>query len=261
MPASKKTLTSSIAKTQLEYEKQRAQYKALLLEQRRIHEKRLVINRFSWIGAILNIILALIISSALASNIIDKGISKQEIHSKLLLPIQNGATTITLKGILESTLVYKSNFFKSKDNLYLENKPPTLEIVIQEMIMENFSKKDFDPKLNKKLNTLLLEFKQKDPFDKLPIKQRDLFENVRIKTKDYSVIQTDMVKIADELDISNQLVNEYLNDGKKSFWLSALGLALAVIIGIIQTYLAIDSRKSSARQYGNIITNLMRSKR
>ncbi|TGN10339.1 hypothetical protein [Leptospira bandrabouensis] len=246
---------------QRELEKQRLQYKSLLLEQKRLHSKRDTVNNLSKIGVFLNLVFALLVFITFGLNLVDKGVSKTEIQTKLLLPIQNGASISVLKEILESSLQYKSNLFKSKENLYLEAKPPTLETVIKDIITNNFQKKDFDQKYNQKLNKLLIEFKQKDPFDKLGSKQRDLFENVRLKSKDYPTIQSDMVKIADELDISNQLVNEYLNDGKKSFWISAIGLALAIIIGVIQTYLAIDSRKSSARQYGNIITNLLRSKR
>ena len=88
-----------------------------------------------------------------------------------------------------------------------------------------------------KLDTIIREYTESNPFDKLESGQKDLFENIRVKLNgNYSVVSDDVNKLSDELSNKNKLVNEYLSDSQTSLVVSIVSAFIAVILAAIQMW-------------------------
>ena len=124
------------------------------------------------------------------------------------------------------TEINKSQFYPSNISL---------SVVLDDIRVDFFREVTKESKLPK-LDAIIKEFEETNPFDKLQIGQKDFFENIRIKTEGegYLKISNDVNNIVEELYQKNQLVNEYLSDSKLSFWISILAVIISIIIGIIQ---------------------------
>lgn len=89
----------------------------------------------------------------------------------------------------------------------------------------------------KKLEKIINENNETNPFDRLESGQRDLFENIRVKLgDDYPIIDKDLNKLTDELSNKNSLVNEYLSDSKTSLFVSIASAVLAVLLAVAQMW-------------------------
>lgn len=94
-----------------------------------------------------------------------------------------------------------------------------------------------------KIDRLIREHSERNPFDALEANQKDIFENLRMKSaNNYSYIKTDVDKLASEIETKNALVNKYLNLSNNSFWVSIFALFISVVIGIYQIYQNRSSR-------------------
>jgi hypothetical protein len=88
-----------------------------------------------------------------------------------------------------------------------------------------------------KLDGIITEYTESNPFDKLEAGQKDLFENIRVKLNgNYSTVSDDVNKLSDELDNKNKLVNEYLSDSQTSLIVSIVSAFIAVILAGIQMW-------------------------
>ncbi|MGY3902215.1 hypothetical protein ACW5XF_07060 [Aeromonas lusitana] len=88
-----------------------------------------------------------------------------------------------------------------------------------------------------KLESIMNEYEEINPFDKLQIGQKDYFENIRIKTdENYPKIRNDINNLVDELHQKNLLVDEYLSDSKMSYWISIFAVFLSLAIGGYQIF-------------------------
>lgn len=97
--------------------------------------------------------------------------------------------------------------------------------------------------LVEKIDLIIKEHEEINPFDQLPINQRDYFENIRIKSGDsYSIISNDVNNLVDELYEKNKLVDEYLADSNMSFLISVFGLVLSIIISGYQIFSSRESK-------------------
>lgn len=155
---------------------------------------------------------------------------------------KNLATVITNGGDLRAIKQSFSNqpaisevrlIFTSKSSYY--PKSIALSSVLDDVRVQAFlnNQKDLLPKLD----VLINEYEEINPFDKLQVGQKDYFENIRIKTEDsYPKIKNDINNLVDELHQKNLLVNEYLSDSKMSFWTSIFAVFLSLVIGGYQIY-------------------------
>lgn len=162
---------------------------------------------------------------------------KDATQTKILTALGNGADLNTIKHIYNNMEVNESNLptsLGSKKNIYPSDIP--LSIVLSDTKANLFLKdKPPDSIIVVKLNHIIAQYDQSNPFDKLDNYQKDYFENVRVKLgNSYPTISNDMNKISDDLYNKNQLVGEYLRDSRTSFWLSIAALLLSLSIGIYQ---------------------------
>jgi hypothetical protein len=99
-----------------------------------------------------------------------------------------------------------------------------------------------DKSLLPKLDAIIAEHSQTNPFDALEAFQRDQFERLREKLGEhYTSVQAEVTRISDELRQKNLLTEQYLRSSNISFWVSVIGLAFSLAIGGTQIFIWIRS--------------------
>ncbi|MCW7467803.1 hypothetical protein [Leptospira levettii] len=168
-------------------------------------------------------------------------IEKNEIQNEIMLAISNGSDLNSVKNIFDNRKIKKNNIlntsllFKKDFEVYKEDVP--LSKVFQDIRSSIFLNKNPDLKNLKKLDTIIKEYLERNPFDALEPNQKDIFENIRTKSENqYYKIQPEINKLSVELENKNSLVNKYLSQSNTSFWISIFGLAISLLIGIYQIY-------------------------
>ncbi len=105
-----------------------------------------------------------------------------------------------------------------------------------------------------RINALIIEHNQINPFDKLDLSQKSMFENVRFKLdSNYLTISNDINKIVDDLDEKNNLVTEYLNRSNQSFYISIIALILTLAFSSYQIF---QSKSLKAKYIQKILTEI-----
>ena len=124
------------------------------------------------------------------------------------------------------------------------------------MLLDYYIPKDFkvDSLYLCSLKDIIKENEETNPFDKLEENQRYSFENIRLKTdSNYIKIQSDIIRITEELDSKNQLVNKYLNKSEISFNLSILAIIITSLLSVYQIY----QNYSSAKNLQKVIADIL----
>ncbi|MBI5848749.1 MAG: hypothetical protein HZB31_12555 [Nitrospirae bacterium] len=110
------------------------------------------------------------------------------------------------------------------------------------------SPKDFNILLER-VDSIIKEYIQTNPFDSLEDIQKDYFENIRLKlSAQYPLVQTEVNKIADELRNKNILVARYLKDSTRSYWISIIAFAVSTLIAFIQFWQTNKYRRQIANK-------------
>lgn len=100
-----------------------------------------------------------------------------------------------------------------------------LKIIKSYYIQKEFKERD---SILYRLDVLIMNFEQTNPFDILKKNQKYFFNNVRYKSgQDYLKIESDIKEIVKEIDSQNKLVDEYLNNAKDAYDNSKLAMSLA----------------------------------
>src|SRR6266480_196439 len=203
-------------------------------------------NRFI---SLLLVIVAVAVVSFLGSSFVSSGwtTSRAALTSSILTVIKNGGDLRAVKQVYTNRERNSETFYiaimdkglsvngKVSDRYYKYDVP--LSTVLEDIRTIFFLSPNKDTSLLAKLDGIITEYNNTDPFDKLKQGQRDHFENVRIKLPShYELIKSDMNKISDELVHQNALVNEYLKDSTRSFWVSILALILSLAVGLYQLH-------------------------
>lgn len=168
-------------------------------------------------------------------------ISKAILHENIIKAINNGADLRSVKQVYinrESQPLSYLSFSKSENNYYSIDVP--LSIVLED-VRANLYLKDKSPDslIVNKLDNIIGEHSQVNPFDKLNNLQKESFQNIRQKLGgSFPSINSELNRITDELYNKNILVEEYLKDSRTSFWVSICGLFISIIIGLYQIYLS-----------------------
>jgi len=124
-------------------------------------------------------------------------------------------------------------FFMNMDGYYAED--TALSTVLEDLRTQHYLTTKPDPQFLSRLDTLITEHTEVNPFDKLNTMQKNAFQDVRNKLgSQYTRIQGEINKLADQLHQKNILVNQYLKDSTISFWVSVTGLVFSLIIGCLQ---------------------------
>jgi len=165
-------------------------------------------------------------------------VSKAEIKNKIVAAIRHNADLRAIRNIYENRKISKkklSQFFDDMEDYYYFNVP--LSTIFEDIRTEVFLADSVDSLILKKLDRIIEEHLQVNPFDILESSQKDYFENIRIKLgEQYPQIRSEMDKLVNELYTKNSLVSEYLKDSTTSFWISVIALIFAICVGIFQIY-------------------------
>ena len=213
--------------------------------------RRSVINRimsFSTISVAFLSVAGLIIT-ILTEPSDEKYFNKEKYKASIQLSVKNGAKIDNIKHLYDSRILEKKPLFSSKDEFiskyYTEN--TSLSFILQDLLSDYYTNSKFekDSIYICKLNMIIKENQETNPFDKLEISQKYNFENIRLKTdSNYVKIQSDIIRITDELDSKNQLVNKYLNKSEISFNLSIIALIITILLSAYQIFQNYSSTKN-----------------
>lgn len=179
-----------------------------------------------------------------------KYIDKEVLQSDISTIISNDGDLDAVKqAFLTQPLVSQIKILFSSKSPYYENEVP-LSSVLSDVRVNAFR---IDSKeILSKLDPIMLEYEEINPFDKLQVGQKDYFENIRIKSGvEYLKFSNDVNNLADELHRQNMLVNEYLSDSKMAFWISIIAVLLSLLIG---GYQIISSRPAAMKK---LVLNLL----
>lgn len=177
---------------------------------------------------------------------LNKYTPKEVIKRDIVLAIGNGADLRSIKNIYENRPIsFKSitDYFDQGSKKYYESKV-SLSKILEDIRSNQFlgltEKVDIE-----KLDLIIEEHNQINPFDSLEPSQKDSFENIRIKLDiKYKDIEIEIGKIVKELAEKNSLVNKYLAQSTFSYWVSIIALVLSLLIGIYQIF---QSKVSSSK--------------
>jgi len=160
---------------------------------------------------------------------------KNDLQSKIYSAIENGADYITVKHIFDTKELLKPTLlgqFESKNMENIYKQTITLDEVLMDLKASCFIKKEEKPlseELVKKIDSIIQQNNEINPFDKLEEHQKYFFNNVRRILKiNYPDIHNDLIKISDEMDRKNQLVNKYLANSEWSYKLSIYALLISI---------------------------------
>jgi hypothetical protein len=194
------------------------------------------VNKRRTISVIIYSLIVLTMSFLFMFGEIKYDYSRKQIDESISNLISNGADLDTINYELKNSQLEQKSFLIG-DEFYGDNVNLS-DVLIS--IKRNYYK-DRQPRdtFSTKLDAIITEHNEVDPFSKLQSYQKDLFSNVRYKADvSYVNINADINKIVQELDNKNTLVDEYLDKSNLSFWVSMLGLFIAVITALAQIVVA-----------------------
>lgn len=165
-------------------------------------------------------------------------ITKESLKATIIKAIENGADLRAVKQVYVNREQFLGwGFFAVRPTTTHYPISIPLSVVLEDIRTDLFINPDADKSLIPRIDVLIVQHLQTNPFDKLEPTQKDHFERLREKIgARYTVVQTEVTKIADELYAQNLLTKQYLRDSTISFWVSIAGLALSLVIGTIQIY-------------------------
>ena len=166
---------------------------------------------------------------------------KNEIQESLRKVIYNGASIDEVKRVYNNKNVEnKPIIFNKSDYMkthYTSN--TSLAAILSDLLVNHFNQDSIasDSTYVIRLRNMISTYEAIHPFDCLEENQRYYLENIRLKMdSNYYYIQEDLVKLGDELDRKNQLVNKYLDKSELSFKVSIIALILTFIFSIWQLF-------------------------
>lgn len=169
----------------------------------------------------------------------DRYVEKKSIKEEVVSLINNGAGLRAVRFHYDHRDVIKRDIvfaLKSDVSLYYKYEVALSE-VLEELRTEQFLNGNPDLQFIAKLNEIITQYTESNPFDKLETSQKDLFENIRVKLNgNYSTVADDVNKLSDELSNKNKLVNEYLSDSQTSLIVSIVSAFIAVILAGVQMW-------------------------
>ena len=188
---------------------------------------------------IVSMILAIVIS--ILSNPENKiYVEKAPIKEKMRNTIKNGGMLSSIKHIYNTRNVENVLFINplsdKRQQYYLEDYP--LSGILNDLLVDYLQdSKNRDSIYYVSLYHIIKENEKQNPFENLEDNQKYSFENIQIKLDSaYAKIVPDVIKIAEELNNKNQLVNKYLNKSDISFYMSIAALVITILLSAFQIY-------------------------
>ncbi|MEM9831175.1 MAG: hypothetical protein AAF944_11095 [Bacteroidota bacterium] len=209
------------------------------LEYKRKRTRRLISTFLSLsVSLISSMTLALLVSGTTGRT--SKDYFSKSIKKDISFSINNNANIDVVKNIYENREIKSPNlikdiFNKVEEEYYLEGTP--LSKILDDLKTDYYLNDSVDTLYLRKLTQIISTHSQTNPFDKLDDNQKNDFENIRAKLEhDYSRVQSDLVRIADELYNRNNLVTTYLDKSTLSYWISIIALFMTILLSFYQIY-------------------------
>ena len=182
-----------------------------------------------------------------------------DIKTKIKKTILNGADITVVKHLYSSKELYTVGIFDKIFNLHQnENKYPentSLNVILKDIKSEYYLTKG-DSGLLTRLDAIIIENDQLDPFENLDPNQKFMFQNVRQKLdSNYTIIQQDFNRIADDLKNKNVLLDKYLDKSDQSYWISIIALIFSVVVSVFQVIQSNSSNKRISEIHAKFISS------
>lgn len=215
-------------------------HRRAIMERFEYRNRRLRFVMLAFAASLIGLIYSLMSIYLMEGSFIDKKILQEDISN--IVKNDGDLRAIKQALITQPKVSDLKILFSPQENHYRGG--VALSIVLDDVRLSAY--RTGDKSILPKLEPIILEYEETNPFDKLQTGQKDYFENIRIKTGiEYPKISNDINNLADELFQKNQLVNEYLSDSKMSFWISVTALFLSLLIGGYQIF---SSRPEAMRR-------------
>ena len=163
---------------------------------------------------------------------------KSTIKELMRNTIKNGGDLDVIKHIYNtrSSKGLLWPFYDRKEDYYLYDYP--LSGILNDLKVDYLQdSKGKDSVYYAVLCNIISENDKQNPFDNLEDNQKYSFESILAKLDTtYVIIKPDVVKIAEELNNKNQLVNKYLNKSDWSFYISISALIITIFLSLYQIY-------------------------
>lgn len=184
------------------------------------------------------------------------------VKQDIVISIRNGAPIEVVKNIynlaqnnpIKNRVTYDIFSFlwddsKSKKEAVVYPMNTTLSRILEECRKDYYvNNNNEDSMYLHRLNSLISQNSQTNPFEGLDPNQKFLFENIRQKLdSSYIKVEPEINKLTDEMKNRNQLVNEYLSQSSISFTISIIALIFSLIISAYQIYQSYKSGKNIVR--------------
>lgn len=192
-------------------------------------------------------------SSIPANNV--KYIDLVKLQDKVKTVIENNADLSIIRHIYDEQLKREASYFAYTVKFWKYNYELTprdkisLNIVLLNIKSEYYFQEIDSSSIVRisKLEKIIQDYNDINPFDKLESQQKYFFENLKIKLdSNYIMIAEDVLKITDELHRKNSLVSEYLSNAKSSFKISIIALSVSSISLILALYFNFFRRKNQS---------------
>lgn len=166
-------------------------------------------------------------------------INKEGIQDEMSNVIRNGGSIDEIRHIFDTRSTSKmpitGPFTDFGDNNYSQS--VSLSTILSDLLVKYYKEKTTasDSNYLERLQNIVTDYNAVHPFDGLEENQKYYLENIRQKLdSNYIFIQEDIVKVGDELDRKNQLVNKYLDKSEISFNISIFALFLTILFSVWQ---------------------------
>ena len=168
-----------------------------------------------------------------------KFVEKKTVKEVLRNVINNGGELNSVKHIYNTRYIEEVFFWplsEKRKNYYTDDYP--LSGILNDLLVDYLQNTNAKDSLyHRRLCNIIAENEKQNPFDNLEDNQKYSFENIQEKLDSmYTIITPDVLKVAEELNGKNQLVNKYLNKSDISFYISLVALFLTLVLSGYQIY-------------------------
>lgn len=175
--------------------------------------------------------------------------NKNLVQSTMSKTIRNGGSIDEVRHIFETRQLKEMPLFVNSsdfiDSSYRSEVP--LSHILADLLVDYYMRNpaDNDTLYITRLHEIVEDYNAVHPFDALEEGQKYYLENIRQKLdSNYILIQDDILKLGDELDRKNLLVNKYLEKSELSFWISILAVVITVFLSFWQIRQNIKTNKT-----------------
>ncbi len=199
------------------------------------------IRRTLWLRAAIAVLISSVVASAVlitSFRVVDPTregvfVDKLRLQQQMEKAIKGGADLRAVRQLFNSRERQAPDFrslFGADRSSARYREPLALTTILEDLRASAFLQEAPDLSLVRKIDPLLRQHEQTNPFDKLAPNQRVDFETVRTRLGDnYGHVQQSIERIVNELDKQNQVASEYLADAKLGLYLSIVALIVGVI--------------------------------